>query len=175
MQLTLVGLGLDKRARGTTQTRERGEGTLRSQVRSRNEELQPMGKRWWRCSSQRCKRKSDKYVCQNYGLSFQDWCFLALVRTLFRYAIPCFVTLVALYWQIDVLVSSRCTLGIFKWVIILISVESFEEYSLNKMGNTGYVNYMWRHNAMVKGEGGKQAVRNICNTNVLRSVVKTFI
>lgn len=136
---TDFGLFLDKREGGTTQTRERGEGTLWSQVRSRNEELQPLGKMWRWCPSQRYKRKSDKYVCQNCGLYLQDWCFLALVKALFRYVVPCFATLVAFYWQIGVLVSSRCTLGILKWVIILISVESFKEYNLNKMGNTEYV------------------------------------
>lgn len=57
----------------------------------------------------------------------------------------------------------------------MIPVESFEEYNQSKMGNTGYVNYKWRHNAVTKGEGGKQAVRIICNTNMLKSVVKIFI
>lgn len=89
---------------------------------------------------------------------------------LFRYIIP---TLVALYWQIEVLVSSRCTLGIFKWAIILILVKSFKEYKLNKMGNTQYVNYKWIKNAIVKGEGGKQAVGISCNANMLKFVVKT--
>lgn len=74
----LVCLALDKRTRGTTQAREGGEGTLWSQVRSRNEELQPLGKRRWWSSSQRCQRKSDKYVCQNYGLSFKIGVFLLM-------------------------------------------------------------------------------------------------
>jgi len=39
MQMTLICLVLDKRERGTTQTGERGEETLWSQVTSRNEEL----------------------------------------------------------------------------------------------------------------------------------------
>lgn len=90
----------------------------------------------------------------------------------FGYVIP---ALVALYRQIEVLVSSRCTLGIFKWVIILIPLELFKEYKLSKMGNTGYVNYEWMQNAIVKGEGGKQAVRISCNTNILKFVAKTFI
>lgn len=111
-QLILNCFFLDKGERGKTQTRERRERTLRSQVRSRNEELQPLGKRWWWSSSQRCKRKSDKYVCQNYGLSFED--SLAPVRALFTYVISCFVALIMLYLRTQILVLSRCALGIFK-------------------------------------------------------------
>lgn len=50
-----------------------------------------------------------------------------------------------------------------------------KEATTNKNRKQDNVNYKQSKNAIVKGEGRKEAVRIICNANMLKTVVKTFM